>query len=122
LEWDVSQRKVEASQNKKFSLHRKAVVFGGMIIAGGVGAATSVWERLQKGEHDLRFLGAAALLGAGVGFGAAKAYQPAEDDTTVTAHAQEAREVVRRAYDKSSSDDVAHRAIGIESVREATKR
>src|SRR5690606_34066827 len=100
----------------------RAALLGGLIVAGGAGAGTGVWERLQKGEHDLRFLGMAAIIGAAAGFGAAKAYQPEEDESTVISRAEEVKLAIESKYNTSSPDSPLERAIGIESVKNATKR
>lgn len=122
LEWDVSKKKVKAGDVGKFSLRRKAIIYGGLLLAGGIGAATGVWERMQKGEHDVRFLGAAALLGAAVGFGAAKASQPLEDDVTVSRNADTARKAIEDAYGEYGSTGSFQEAVGVESVKDITRR
>lgn len=122
LEFDVAKKKLEASSKKRFSLTRRAALTGGFLVAGGLGAITGAWERMHKGEHDPRYLGFAAILGAVTGFGAAKAYRPVENDSTVLSQAEAARQAVESVYENSSPDSMTQKVIGIESVKDTTKR
>ena len=121
LEWDISKKKMDASGEKKSSLSRKAAMFGGLGLAAALGAGTGVWERLQKGEHDLKFLGMAAVLGAATGYGVSKKYQPQEDESNIETNAYTAEQTVLSEYQKNSPDSMQDRTMGIESAQTVTK-
>ena len=121
LEWDISKKKIEAGKENS-SLSRKAALLGGMGIAAVAGAGTGVWERLQKGEHELKFLLTAGLAGAVAGFGAARAYRPLEDEGSIDTNAQVAEKAVRAEYQKSSGDTLKEKSVGPEAARGLTKR
>jgi hypothetical protein len=122
LEWDISKTKFEATKDKQQSRARQALKLGGYaLIAAAAGGVTAVVERYNNsGGHKWYALGA-GVFGALAGLGAARGYQPQEDESSIGLNSITAWEAVMKEYSRGSLDSLKERTVGIEGAQTVTK-